>query len=100
VPQLGTGDPEIDNAARAAGRLGDRPLIVLTAGKYIVPPDPTDVPEAAAYHAVWVHQLQADLVRLSTRGKQVIVENSDHGIPSEAPEAVVSAVKEVLTQIR
>jgi hypothetical protein len=100
VPELGTGDPEIDNAARAAGSLGDRPLIVLTAGKYIAPSDPTEVPEAAAYHDFWVHHLQADLVRLSTRGKQLVVENSDHGIPSEAPEAVVSAVEEVVTEVR
>lgn len=100
MPQLGTGDPEIDNAARAAGSLGDRPLIVLTAGKYIVPPDPAEVPEAAAYHDVWVHQLQADLARLSTRGRQVIVENSNHGIAFQAPDAVANAVQEVVKQIR
>lgn len=100
VPQGGSGDPEVDNAARAAGSLGDRPLIVLTAGKYFVPPDPVAAQEAAAFHEVWVHQLQADLARMSTRGKQVIVENSDHAIGFQAPDAVVTAVQEVVTQIR
>jgi pimeloyl-ACP methyl ester carboxylesterase len=100
VPQIGTGDPEVDNAARASGNLGDRPLIVLTAGRSFTSPDPVAAQEEAAFHDVWVHQLQADLARLSTRGKQVIVENSGHGIVFQAPDAVVSAAQEVVTRIR
>jgi pimeloyl-ACP methyl ester carboxylesterase len=98
VPQVGTGDPEVDNAARAAGDLGDRPLIVLTAGRFLPPHDPVAAQEETAFHDVWVHQLQAGLARLSTRGKQVIVENSGHGIVFQAPDAVVNAVQEVVTQ--
>ena len=100
VPEGGSGNPEVDKAAREAGNLDDRPLIVLTAGKYMIPPNPIDTQEAAAFHEVWVHQLQAGLARLSTRGKQVIVENSDHGIGFQAPDAVANAVHEVVTQIR
>src|ERR1700674_1067641 len=100
VPPGGSGGPEVDNAARAAGNLGDRPVIVLTAGKYFISGDPDEDRKAAAFHEVWVHQLQQSLARLSTRGKQVIVENSDHGIQYEAPDAVVDAVREVVTQIR
>jgi len=100
VPAGGTGNPEVDNAARAAGNLGVRPLIVLTAGKYFTPRDPVSAQEVSAFHEVWVHQLQAGLARLSTRGKQVIVENSDHGIGFQAPDAVVNAVQEVVTQLR
>src|SRR5271166_2531576 len=33
-PEKGSGNPEVDQAARIAGSLGDRPLIVLTAGQY------------------------------------------------------------------
>src|SRR5260370_26938135 len=33
LPDRGTGNPEVDNAARASGNLGDRPLVVLTAGR-------------------------------------------------------------------
>jgi pimeloyl-ACP methyl ester carboxylesterase len=100
VPEVGTGNPEVDNAARVAGNLGDRPLIVLTAGKSFSPPDPVAAQEAAAFHEVWVNQLQADLARLSTRGKQVVVENSGHGIGFQAPDAVVNAVQGVVKQIR
>jgi len=73
---------------------------VPTAGKYFIPRDPVAAQEVAAFHEVWVRQLQADLARLSTRGKQVIVENSDHGSGFQAPDAVIKAVHEVVTQIR
>jgi hypothetical protein len=96
----GSGDPEIDEAARNAGTLGGIPLIVLTAGQYWKPDDPSAAREVAQFHEVWVHQLQPDLAHLSTDGKQVIVENSDHGIPDEAPGAVVNAVQELVSKIR
>jgi pimeloyl-ACP methyl ester carboxylesterase len=96
----GSGDPEVDNAARIAGNLGDRPLLVLTAGRYWTPSDPVAAREIADFHQVWVHQLQADLARLSTRGKQVVVENSEHAIGLEAPDAVVDAVRNMVMQIR
>ncbi len=99
-PDKGTGNPEIDQAARSAGSLGNRPLIVLTAGKYWQPADPVAAREMAAFHETWVGQLQADLARLSTDGKQIVVENSDHGIPAEAPEAVVAAVRDVVMKVR
>ncbi len=87
--------------ARAAGGLGDRPLIVLTAGKpFLTPRDPLLANDVAAYHQVWMHQLQPQLARLSTRGRQIIVENSTHEIQYEAPDAVVEAVREVVTEIR
>jgi pimeloyl-ACP methyl ester carboxylesterase len=100
VPEVGTGNPEIDNATRAAGSLGDRPLIVMTAGKYFTPTDPVGAREEVAFHETWAHQLQTDLAHLSTRGKQVIVENSNHGIPFQAPQAVAASVQEIITQIR
>lgn len=83
-----------------AGSLGDRPLVVLTAGQFWKPDDPVAAQEIAAFHEIWVHQLQPELARLSSDGKQVIVENSDHGIPEEAPGAVVTAVHDVVIQVR
>jgi hypothetical protein len=96
----GSGDPEVDQAARNAGSLGDRPLIVLTAGQYWKPDDSVAAREIADFHETWVHQLQADLARLSTNGKQIVVTNSDHGIPEEAPDSVVTAVHEVVLKVR
>jgi hypothetical protein len=80
--------------------LGDRPLIVLTAGKYWTPDDPVAAKQIAKFHEVWVNQLQSDLARLSTNGKQIVVANSDHGIPEEAPDSVVTAVHEVVLKVR
>ena len=85
------------NEARAAGNLGDRPLVVLTAGKEFVPHDPAEAKEALAFHQVWVHELQTQLARLSTRGRLVIVQNSGHAIQSDA---VSGASREVVTEIR
>ena len=80
---------------RAAGNLGDRPLIVLTAGK-TGPVPPEIQADMTAFRKVWVDELQPSLARLSTRGKRVMVMDSDHMIPLEDPQAVVSAVREVM----
>jgi pimeloyl-ACP methyl ester carboxylesterase len=83
---------------RAAPNLGDKPLIVLTAGSPVPVPylhDPLiRQPEEGA--KIWIEELQGALVRLSTRGRQIVVPGSDHMIPFERPESVVSAVREVL----
>ena len=86
--------------ARAAGSLGDKPLIVLTAGKK---------PAAGTlgltekdwdeYQRVWADDLQLRLARLSSRGKRELVEDSGHDIPSERPDAIVNAVREIQGQI-
>ena len=99
-PDRGSGNPEVDGAARSAGNLGDRPLIVLTAGQYRKPDDPIAAREIANFHQLWVHELQPQLARLSSNGKQVIIENNDHAIPEEAPGAVIAAVREIVMEVR
>jgi pimeloyl-ACP methyl ester carboxylesterase len=96
IPSRGSGNPDLDDAARNAGNLGDRPLVVLTAGRYWAPPGLEK--EAAEYHEIWVHQLQASLGRLSTRGRQVVAD-ANHDM-SEAPDAVVTAAHEVVDEVR
>jgi pimeloyl-ACP methyl ester carboxylesterase len=96
APREGGGNPDINNAARNAGSLGDRPLVVLTAGRYWAPEGFEK--EAAEYHEVQVHQLQASLVRLSTRGRQVIVDA--HHDMAESPDSIVIAVREVVDDVR
>jgi pimeloyl-ACP methyl ester carboxylesterase len=95
VPREGT-NPDINNAVRNAGGLGDRPLIVLTAGRYWAPPGFEK--EAAEYHEIRVHQLQANLTRLSTRGRQVIVD-AGHGM-EESPDTIVTATQQVVDEVR
>jgi pimeloyl-ACP methyl ester carboxylesterase len=96
VPREGGGNPDINDAAKNAGSLGDRPLVVLTAGRYWAP-DGLEK-EAADYHEIWVHQLQASLVRLSTRGRQIVVD-AGHGM-DESPESIITAVRQVVDEVR
>jgi len=85
---------ECGEEARSAGGLGDRLLIVLTAGKQT-----SRSPEDEEDRESWI-RLQSQLVQLSTRGRQVVVRKSGHMIPYEAPEEIIGAVREVITQLR
>jgi len=83
---------------RAAGNLGERPLVVLTAGKE---EDAKDLPKGLDkrdlddFRKSWMNDLQLREARLSTRGKQVIVPDSTHMIPLFRPDTVVAAIREV-----
>src|SRR5262249_22075428 len=82
--------------ARAAGMIGNKPLIVLTG----VQQDEAlkkalGMEDFTRYQQVWVQTLQPRLAQLSTRGKQEILPDVGHNIPAERPEAVVKAVREV-----
>jgi pimeloyl-ACP methyl ester carboxylesterase len=79
---------------RAAGNLGDRPLIVLTATRQDDIPPEIPPKDAQAEEDLWVHQLQPELARLSTHGKQIVVDSS-HEMPTQHPEVVISAIHEV-----
>jgi pimeloyl-ACP methyl ester carboxylesterase len=90
-------EEKISAQMRAAGNLGDRPLIVLTAGQPFRVGDPEADKELVAFHEIWAHQFQAQLAQLSTRGRQVIVEQSNHAID---PDAVLKAIHQVVMEIR
>jgi pimeloyl-ACP methyl ester carboxylesterase len=83
-----------DDLVRATGGLEELPLIVLTQGDQ-------SSPSAAAPDVLrgWV-ALQRRLAERSRRGRQVVVPNSGHGIPVEAPDAVIGAVREIVTTVR
>jgi hypothetical protein len=44
--------------------------------------------------------LQRGLAERSHRGRQVLVADSGHAIPEEAPDAVIGAVRDVVTTVR
>ena len=90
--------PESVRETRDSGNFGDKPLIVLTAGKFV---DLPEIPknEVDEFQQTWTHELQPQLAKLSTKGKQSIVANSDHMIPMEQPQAVVDAVREVVQAV-
>lgn len=85
---------------RASGNLGDKPLVVLTAGKN---PDASALPPGFPVKAfddfenIWRNDLQVREAHLSTRGRQIIVPDSDHMIPFERPDTIISAIHDVFT---
>src|SRR5580700_8854025 len=91
---------ESANEVRAAGNLGDKPLVVLTAGKST---DASQLPagfpkkEFDDFHEIWVNDLQVREAHLSTRGERIMVPDSDHMIPFERPDTIVAAIHEVYT---
>jgi pimeloyl-ACP methyl ester carboxylesterase len=75
--------------ARAAGTLGDRPLLVLSATQTEVESGPP---------GVWA-QLQTDLASLSTRGKLVTVDAGGSDLIYTAPAAIIDATREVFAEL-
>ncbi len=85
---------------RSAGDLGDRPLIVLTAGEPYDPDPLLTKEEMDKQNDIWINVLQAEEARLSTRGKQLVISDSGHMIPYQRPTAVVSAIRDVWTALQ
>ena len=84
--------------ARASNHIAGKPLIVLTGGAR---PDALlqgglSASELQEYQRVWIDDLQLRLARLSARGKRVILPDSGHDVPADRPDAIVSAVRELL----
>ena len=88
--------------------LGDLPLVVISAGLSL---DEmlAQTPRAAialmgedtfAQIVQISHDLQTELVNLSTQGRQVIAEESTHNIQWDQPDLVVDAIREVVEQAR
>ena len=83
-------------AARKAQQypLGDMPLVVLTRGRA------EQSGGNAQAHEERRRREQAELATRSKRGKQIVVPESGHHIDIERPEAVASAIRDVLAQLR
>jgi hypothetical protein len=81
--------------ARAAGRFGDIPVIVLSAGIQ----DWEEDPKLDNNHPLKL-KLQRGLAALSTQGVQKLVDKSGHWIPFDAPDSISDAVRDVVATIR
>lgn len=83
--------------ARAADHIIDKPLAVLTAAEN------TDTilsrglskQDFEEFQRIWVDDLQMRLTHLSTLGRRIMVSKSGHDIPSDRPDAIVNAVREI-----
>ena len=76
--------------ARAAGSLGDRPLIVLSAESIAGP---------AEFCEAWGNA-QSELAGLSTRGRQMAAGKGASDLLYDAPDAITAAVRQVVADVR
>jgi pimeloyl-ACP methyl ester carboxylesterase len=76
--------------ARAAGSLGGRPLLVLSAGSIAAPLE---------FLETWT-KAQSDLARLSTQGRLIEVGEGAGDLLYDAPDAIVEAVRQVVSEVR
>ncbi len=74
---------------RAAGGFGDKPLVVITAGR-------REMENDYGFLKVWTGKLQPDLLNLSSNRRQVFLADSTHLVPYDRPDAIVSAVHDLL----
>ena len=77
--------------------LGAVPLIVLAAGKPDMPAELSEGTKRALTQS-W-HALQQKHATLSTRGELRIVRGSGHNLVASAPEAIVAAVRDLVTPV-
>lgn len=95
-----------DEEARAASTLGDLPLVVIAAANHAKDEgdpfnDPALVPPALAAALEQAHlEAQADLTRLSTRGRLVIARASGHLVHRYEPDLVVNCIHELVEAYR
>jgi len=89
--------PDSDQLDAAHRSLGDLPLVVLTAENTYR--DGIAPGYATVLSAQWM-AMHDEIARLSSRGVNRLVPSSGHLIPSDKPEAVIEAVKEVAGQAR
>lgn len=88
LAELGNG------STRKPKSLGDLPLFVLTRGL----PDSLPIlseQENTQYDASW-HEMQRELVGLSSNGKQIVAQSSGHYIQLDEPNLVIEAVRELI----
>lgn len=84
---------------RQTGDLGDRPLIVLSAGQLEEEMAAYAGVDEGAYLSAW-EALQQELPELSTNSRRIVAEESGHIIPLYQLELVVDAAREVIALSR
>jgi hypothetical protein len=86
---------------QAVGRsLGDKPLIVISAAKGTSAEGSGYSQEQIDAFLISFKELQKDLAAKSTRGKQVIAEDSDHMVTLNQPQIIVDSIKEMVESSR
>jgi len=81
--------------AAAVRTLGDLPVLAVAGGR---PDTRAYGADAEAFTRAWGEQAAA-IARLSTRGEFVVVAESGHNLPVEAPDRVVAAARSMLGRV-
>jgi hypothetical protein len=90
----------IASQTEAQPDLGSRPVVVLSAGVHDAPECAGIDDEAARQmEEIWA-ELQGEIATFSTNSEQRVMENSPHYVQLQAPEAVIDAVRDVVTAVR
>jgi len=96
--------PEINEQVRATRKLGDLPLIVLTAESTLDPATleaiglPADF-DSSQIQQIWL-ELQAELAALSTNSEHIVVKDSSHAIQLDQPDVVIDAIRRMIEMTR
>jgi pimeloyl-ACP methyl ester carboxylesterase len=80
------------------GRLGDLPLVVVTAARSFDAFQGSGMPIEES-NPVWL-ELQRELVGLSSNGEQLVSETGDHNLEQSDPEIVVAGIRRGLALAR
>ena len=84
---------------RHSGRLGDLPLVIITATGPVWWPDMPGQVNPAKFKKMWM-DLQQDLTTLSTKSRQVFAEHSSHFIQFDEPSLVAESVRQMIDLTR
>lgn len=88
--------PATAKQLQAAGTLGDKPLLVLVAGRPML--DTTALPAdlTTKLNMLLQETLPAELTALSTQSLRITVDESGHNIPQEQPNVIVAAIRTLI----
>lgn len=90
-------DATFEQAARTSS-LGDRPVVVLTSGVPFAMPHIS--PQGNRAMEKVMREMHGELAQLSTDSDHRIVEGARHYIHRDRPEAVIAAIRDVVTAVR
>ena len=86
IEELAVVTKSAEELRKAHLSLGNKPLIVLTAGR-------NDSDDS------W-HRMQMDLLTRSSNSKRIVVDNSGHRVQNDRPDEVIAAIHDVVERSR
>lgn len=86
---------ETSSQVKRSGRLGDLPLIVVTATGPTWWPDMPQGLDSSRFRHMRLN-LQADLLKLSTNSRQIFADRSSHFVNFDQPEIIVEQVRQLV----